>query len=626
MRRMLAVLLTTVTAVIVAGVALAQSPPDAKTLVKATASPVAIHANGKATATVHVTIAEGWHVYSNPPSLEYNIPTSVSIAPGSGVSAGKPAYPKGRAVKFESDETPMSVYDGTFDVTVPLSAAANAVNGAHAMKGKVEFQSCNDQLCLAPTSVPFTIEVTVSGGVAEGAPNAAASAAPETTAAAPAGAAPESAAVAPATEPGTGFMTAPPADGDANKSASQRRLEEALAKGWVWWLLALFFGGLALNLTPCVFPMLGITVSIFGARKTETTPRAMMNAIAYVAGIVVMYTALGVAAALTGGLFGAALQNPLVNVGLGLLLVVLALSMFGFYELQAPTWLLDKAGGANTGSLAGLFVSGLAVGVVAAPCVGPFVIGVLALIAQRGSVAFGVQTMATMSFGLGVPYLVLATFSNLLGNMPRAGEWMDWVKKFFGVLLASIGFYYAFIGIAPRVAPWLVPAALLLGGLYLGFMEKSGNGMARFRVFKRVIGIVGAIAGVAMALQMTSAQSRAIAFEPYDAKAVEASLAAGRGVIIDFGADWCVPCHELELQVFPDKDVVAAAKPFDAYRVDVTHGESPASQTYRVTGVPTILLFTPGGTERRDLRVEGFVPAAEFAKRLREVAASAVAH
>jgi thiol:disulfide interchange protein DsbD len=558
---------------------------------------------------VRAVIAAGWHAYSNPPTLDYNIPTRVTIHGGAGLTAAAPVYPAGRPVKFATDDKPISVYDGTIEVVVPVTAAATAASGRQALKGSVEYQACNDQTCLMPASVPFTLEVTVEGVVAGGATTAARgdTAAPVAdSVAAGVGALPAA---------GTGFMTARPAGAPA-RSAAQLRLEGALARGWVWWLLALFLGGLALNLTPCVFPMLGITVSIFGARRAEATPRVVANAVAYVLGIIVTYTALGVAAALTGGLFGAALQNPLVNVGLGLLLVALSLSMFGLYEMQAPTWVLDRAGGANTGSLAGLFVSGLAVGVIAAPCVGPFVIGVLALIAQRGSVAFGVQTMFTLSLGLGLPYLVLATFSNLLGTMPRAGEWMDWVKKLFGVLLASIGLYYALIGVAARVAPGIRPAGMVLGGLYLGVMEKSGNAMARFRLFKRALGVVGAVGGAVLALQMTAAFSRAIAFRPYDEAAVQASLAAGRGVMIDFAADWCVPCHELELQVFPDKAVIAAAKPFDAYKADLTRGDTPASKRFGVSGVPTVVFLAAGGQEVRAVRVEGFVPAAEFARRL----------
>ena len=595
----------------------AQAPPAATSLLRPTAAGVQVAAGGSAKVTVHMVIAPGWHVYSNPPSLEYNIPTRVSLAGGFGVTAGKAVYPAGREVKFASDEQSMRVYDGELDVIVPVTAAANAVNGAHTLHGKVDFQSCNNQMCLAPASVPYTVEVGVSGGVSGGVAAGAASAATP-SAAESAATAPPSETVAPAPAPGAGFMTAPPAD--AGKSATQRRLEDALAKGWVWWVLALFLGGLALNLTPCVFPMLGITVSIFGARKAEVTARVVANAIAYVVGIMIMYTALGVVAGLTGGLFGAALQNTYVLVGLGVLLLVMSFSMFGAFEIQAPPWLLDRVGGAGTGSLAGLFLNGLAVGIIAAPCVGSLLIGVLAIIAQRGSVLFGVQTMGIISLGMGAPYLVLAMSSNLLGRLPRAGEWMDWVKKLFGVGLAAFGLSYVLLGVAPYAAQWLVPASLLLGGLYLGFMEKSGNRMKRFLVFKRVLGTAGVAASVALVLQMTAAQARGVPFRPYDEAAVQASIAAGRGVMIDFGADWCVPCHELDLEVFPDPDVITAAKPFDAYKVDLTHGNDAVSKRWSAAGVPTVVFLGPGGAEVPGTRVEGKVTAAEFAKRLRQAA------
>jgi thiol:disulfide interchange protein DsbD len=590
-----------------AGVAFAQAPPAATTLVHASAGALTLAAGSTAAVTVHVTIEPGWHSYSNPPSLEYNIPTRVLLASAFGISAGKPRYPAGKPVKFASEEAATSVYDGAFDVTLPLTAAATAVNGAHTLKGKVEFQACNDQMCLSPASVPWTLELTVTGGAAAG--TAPAAAAPETAATAAPGAS------AAPTSPGAGFMTAPPAD--AGKSAQQRELESRLSKGLFWWLLLMFGTGLGLNLSPCVFPMLGITMSIFGARKTETTPRAALHAGTYVLGIVIMYTAAGVVAALSGKLFSAALANPFVLVGLGLFLLVLSLSMFGVYEMQAPTWMLDRAGGANTSSLAGLFLSGLAVGVVAAPCVGPVLLGVLAILGQRGDVAFALQTMGVLSLGLGAPYLVLATSSNLIGRLPRAGDWMEWVKKLFGIVLATFGLSYVMLGIAPQATAWLLPSALLLGALYLGFMEKSGNALPAFRGFKRVLGVGGVIAGVALVLAMTAARPHGVTFRAYDEAAVKASVASGRGVMIDFGADWCVPCHELDLKVFPDPAVVTAAKPFDAYKVDLTKGDNPASVRFGVHGVPTVVFLGPGGGEVRDARVEGIVPTDEFVRRLR---------
>src|SRR5262249_33152385 len=192
----------------------------------------------------------------------------------------------------------------------------------------------------------------------------------------------------------------PPGTAGARPTTARGKLESALARGGIGWFLALFVGGLLLNLTPCVFPMLGVTVSIFGARRQEPVPKVVTTAVLYVLGICVTYTALGVAAALTGGLFGAALPSVWVNVGLGALMILLSLGMFGVYEMQPPTWIMDRLGGAQATSFAGSFLSGLGVGIIAAPCVGPFVVAVLALIAQRGNVGFGVQTMFTLSLGL----------------------------------------------------------------------------------------------------------------------------------------------------------------------------------------------------------------------------------
>lgn len=591
--------------------------PAANTLVKASAAPVAIAAGGTATVTVKLVVLEGWHVNSNPPALDYNIPTKVALAGAHGVTAGAPKYPAPKKAKFSFEENELWVWDGETEVTVPLTAAANAANGTHTLSGKVSYQGCNDEVCLAPATVPFTVEVTVTGGAEPGSAAAAGGDA----------AAPDSAAAPGQPAAGTGFVTERPADaaavpagGAATGDAVQKRLMDALAGGGIAWFLALFVGGLLLNLTPCVFPMLGITVSIFGARRHEALPKVLGNAVVYVLGICVTYSVLGVVAALTGGLFGALLQNPWVNVGLGLLLVGLSLSMFGVYEMQAPTWVLDKAGGANTATLAGLFVSGLAVGIVAAPCVGPFVVALLAILAQRGDVGFGFASMFTLSLGLGFPYLFLAAFSNALQSLPKSGEWMDWVKKLFGVVLATLGLNYVLLGLAPRLAPYLVPAALVLGGLYLGFMEKSANARKGFKLMKNVGGALAVALGVWLVLQLTTASSRSIQFRPYDEAAVQASLASGRRVLLDFSADWCVPCHELELQTFPDPKVVAAARDFDAYKVDLTNADSPeateVSARYAVRGVPTIVFLAPDGAEVAAARVEGFVNAGEFVKRL----------
>lgn len=589
-------------------------PPAAETLVNVTATPVTLSAGASGMAVVTLRILPGWHINANPPALEYNIPTVVALQSRAGVQSGKAVYPAGQSQKLSFEDQPLLVYDGAVEVRVPIAAALGATNGKHTLRGTVEYQGCNDQVCLAPTTVNFTLDVTVTGGAAPSGAQAKSdsAAATDSSRAPPADSA---AMVAPSAR---GFQSGPP---PGSSGEVQQRLESALTQGGFMWFALLFLLGLSLNLTPCVFPMLGVTVSIFGARRKEPLPKVLLAAVAYVLGITVMYSALGVVAALTGGLFGAALQNPLVNVGLGVLLMGLSLSMFGVYELQAPGWVMDRLGGANTTSVLGIFFSGLGVGVIAAPCVGPIVVGVLAVIAQKGSVPFGFQTMFALSIGLGFPYLFLAAFSNLIQSLPRSGGWMVWVKKLFGVLLATIGLNYVLLALAPRVSPWVVPAALLLGGMYLGFMEKSANDRPLFRLFKRIGGVTALVGAVFLVLQVMAAQSRGIIFAPYSQQAVEQSLAKGRPVMIEFSADWCAPCHELELQTFPDKRVVALAGGFDAYKVDLTNYKSVESESsrrkYGAAGVPTVLFLVPGKGEVVAARVEGFVPPEVFVERMR---------
>ena len=579
--------------------------PEAKDLVRIHISPLEIKAGERASVKLGLTIAPRWHVNANPPALDYMIPTEVKLSGGPGLTIGHPVYPPAKHVKLSFEETALAVYDGETEISVPIEVAGNAPGGARSLAGQVKFQACNDQVCLAPASVPFTIALTITGGAQAGTGAARES----TTASAPA----ES-----TTVPATGFSTAPPAGGapPPKPTTTQGRLEDAMKRGGFAWLLALFVGGMLLNLTPCVFPMLGVTVSVFGARRNEPLPKVVTAATLYVLGIVVTYTTLGVIAGLTGGLFGSALQSSWVNVGLGVLLAVLSLSMFGLYEMQPPVWLMQRMGGANTASSLGIFVSGLAVGIIAAPCVGPFVVAVLALIAQRANVMFGMQTMFALSLGLGAPYLVLASFSNLLQRLPRSGEWMIWVKKVFGVILLSVGAFYVLVGLAPRLSGWVLPAGLILGGLYLGFL--AGGGMKpAFRRVQIAFGVLGILAG---ALVIARAPKAGLRLEPFDDAGLEAAFAAGKTVMVDFSADWCVPCHELEHSTFTDDRVRSLARTFVLYQVDLTRYDSPEAERWRrqygIHGVPTVIFLGPDGREVREARVEGFLAPDAFIERM----------
>jgi thiol:disulfide interchange protein DsbD len=592
--------------------------PAAETLIRASAAPVRVPAGGGAIAVIEIAVKPGWHVNANPPSPDYLIPTEVTIEAAGGVKAGKGEYPSPVPLKVGFEQNAILTLGGTFVVRLPLSAAADAAHGARAMKGTVSFQACNDQLCLTPTSVPFELRVEVTGEAPGGAgpPSGGGPGAAEGSGATPGGT-PEGGAT-PA--PGSGFATAPPADG-ARAAALDNPLSRAFERGGLAAFLAflgIFGTGLALNLTPCVYPMLGVTLSIFGARRAAPPLQVFGLALTYVLGMASMYTTLGVAAALTGGLFGSALQNPLVSVGIGVLMVALALSMFGLYQLQPPPALLAKLGGANATSALGVFLSGLVVGVFAAPCIGPPVVALLALVGGRGDPWFGFAVFFTLSLGLGAPYLVLGTFSNLLRRLPRSGEWMVWVERALGVILLGVGLFYGMLGIAPKRSGWVLPVVLVAGGVYLGFFEKSANARRGFRWLKRIAGAAAVAAGLFIVI---STPTRGIVFREGSRDAVRAALGHGRPVLVDFTADWCVACHELERTTFTHPTVIEVVRGFDAYRVDLTRFNSPEAEAWRreygIAGLPTVVFLTPDGREVREARVEGFVPAPAFAERAR---------
>jgi thiol:disulfide interchange protein DsbD len=580
----------------------ANAVPPAESLVRVSAAPVEVRAGGTAEASLSITIRPGWHINANPPSPDYMVATTLAIPAAEGLSPGTPQYPAPKALKVGFEESPLLVYGDQVVIRLPLTAGPAAGNGPHRLAGKLRFQACNDQVCLPPASVPVELAVVVSGA------RAAAAVAPDTAGASAALATPTPA------PPPAGPATGPPERSAATENPLMRAIEGG---GWGAFL-TLFLIGLALNLTPCVYPMLGVTVSIFGARRAAPPLQVLAYAVLYVLGMALMYSSLGLIAAFTGGLFGGVLQSPIVLGGIGLLLVALSLSMFGLYEFQLPPALLARLGGNNATGALGTFASGLMVGVFAAPCIGPPIVALLAVVGARGDPWFGFSSFFVLSMGLGAPYLVLGTFSNLIQTLPRSGEWMVWVKKVFGIILFAVGAFYALLAFAPAVAVWVVPVTLMLGGVYLGFFERSAERRPGFRWFKRLSGTAAAVVGVVL---VAGVPARSVAFEPFQAEALESAMHGGATVMLDFTANWCAPCHELERFTFTDPRVRDSARSFRAFRIDLTHYDSPESERWRrrfeITGVPTVVFLTPDGSEVRVARVEGFAPPEAFLERMR---------
>jgi thiol:disulfide interchange protein DsbD len=559
--------------------ALAAAPPDPAKLLVVSASIAPGSAAGRGTLRIDARLEPGWHVNSHHPSEDYLIPTTVKLDPVSGVRYGEPRYPEGKKEKFSFSETPLSVYTGQFVIEVPAEWTGTAA----ALTGSVDFQACNDTQCLAPASASFRADPGAFAA-APGAPLAG-------------GAIPLS--EARRLQPSTAAAGASEDFGDL------------LKRRGLFAVLALLFGwGLALNLTPCVYPVIPLTISFFGGQAPAgQSRRTFLLASTYVLGMATMYSALGVAAALSGRLFGAALQSPWVVGGVALVLVALALSMFGLYDIRMPTALMQKAGARQ--GFAGAYAMGLLVGVVAAPCVGPVVLGLLAFVAATQDAALGFLFFFVLSLGLGLPFLFLAAFSGRIASLPRAGAWMEGVKKIFGWVLLAMAAYFLRTAIVGKVGNWLLPAVLAVGAAALLFLHRH------LRLTVRAAVAVLFAAGAVFFAPPTRGQPQGPPWLPYDSTRI---ATAKRPAVVDFSASWCLPCLELDRKTFSDARVREALSRRGLYKADLTRAAAPEamalSQKFEIQGVPTVVFLDETGQERRELRLVGFEEAADFLKRL----------
>jgi len=562
-------------------------------------------------AAVVLVLDDSFHVNANPPSLEFQIPTKVEPAPQNGIAWGKVRYPTGEplAADWAGDQT-VRAYSGRTILVVPGTVAGDAPLGPATLTVTLAYQGCDASTCYAPGQRTLTVETEIVGADATPA-RANADVFASAPQLAPDGSRRGDALGTPLTSPrrepgGTPVVRF---EGESNVAAWFER-------GLAIYFGLLLVGGLALNLTPCVFPLIPITMNVF-AQQGESRPlKVLPLAITYALGLALTFTVVGVLAALAGRSLGLVLQNPWGVLGVVTVLAAMMASAFGAFDMNLPPSLLGKLGG-RQGFLGAAFM-GMVMGVIAAPCVGPFLIALIAFIATTRSVVLGAASFFVTGLGLGLPYIVLGTFTGLVNRFPRSGGWLVWTKRLMAMALAGLILHF----IRPYVAPaffWpLVLVLFVFAAVYVGLIE----GLARrpfsktFWTVRIAVAVALLAAGIAVyatwapeataapddpAVMGDSAANHGphVEWTPWQPDALAQAKDAGRGVLVYFGADWCTECRAWKATIFSDPAVVAASETLTRLYVDLTEkpvgAKAAFADTYRGRNPPAVLIFDARG-------------------------------
>ncbi|EPW5501605.1 protein-disulfide reductase DsbD [Vibrio vulnificus] len=438
--------------------------------------------------------------------------------------------------------------------------------------------------------------------------------------------------MAPATMP---TQTASPLDTSTPQPLTQ---QDQLASGLAdnWWTPLLFLAlGVGLAFTPCVLPMYPILTSIVLGSGKLSQRRALGLSLVYVQGMALTYTLLGLVVASAGLQFQAAMQHPYVLIGLSILFVTLALSMFGVYTLQLPssvqTWLNNLSNKQQGGSSAGVFAMGAISGLVCSPCTTAPLSGALLYVAQSGDLLTGGVALYALAMGMGIPLILVAVFGNKL--LPKAGGWMDRVKTLFGFVLLA-----APIFLLERILPEMWSTALwsALGIAAFGWLYHVKNSL-EFGGWKQsavgIIAVLGLFASAQPALNYwfadstQQAQTSEVSFiKIRNVEELQQQLAlakqAKKPVMLDFYADWCVACKEFEKYTFHDPAVAAQLKQFVLLQADVTRNQAQdieLLQAQQVLGLPTIDFWDAQGNPVSNARLTGFMQAAPFLEHIQRI-------
>jgi len=541
--------------------------------------------------TAEVVIAPKHHVYREYTTFD------VHVAPG--IKVGRAVYPAAKPYQDPIEDRMTEVYADSAAFLIPLWISPEVEAGTYPVTATITYQGCSDTVCYRKKLEMPPVTVAVAGT--------------------PTGGRQPPAGFEPAATEGEGPL--PPLVTYGPKG----RLERLLGESFLLALPLIFLAGILTSFTPCVYPLIPITVSIFGAREAKSRAAGFRLSLTYVLGIAVMYSALGLFAASTGAVFGSFMADPLVIGIVAAFFVAMGLSMLGVFSVQLPGGWINRAAQVRGRGHAAAFGMGLVSGVIASPCTGPILAGVLAYVATTGNLFLGFWLLFVYALGIGVLFVLIGTFSGLASSLPRAGGWMETVKAVFAVVLFGMALYFLRTVIPPLQAllgdsAWYYAAAfaMAVAAVYLGAFKGSLVQVPPEKRPGKAAGLALASAAVFLfAGSFTVVPEAAVAWKVNDVETnLRVARAMDRPALVDFYADWCAYCVKLDRETFSDPRVGGALERFVVIKADFTRPgseeEDALRRKYEIQGLPVLLFFDSGGNLLEAKRVTGFMGPEEL--------------
>ncbi|MEZ4525848.1 MAG: cytochrome c biogenesis protein CcdA [Desulfobacterales bacterium] len=512
--------------------------------------PDAIAAGSTGTVQVIFDIASGYKIYAD----------TASVSPGTveGFTFGKVRTPRALEKK-EPDGNMALFYQGHTVFELPVRPDPSLKPLEKSIPLEISFRGCSETVCFLPEKKQMEILLKVLPPVTDHIG---------------------------AEKIDTGTAQDLTGENETERQSRNAFRDAAARFGLAGVLTAAFLWGLLASLTPCVYPMIPITVSVIGAGKAGNLFQSFLLSLFYVLGMSVTYAVFGVAAAWSGSLFGAYSDHPAVRIAVSGIFLVLALGMFDLVHIRMPSGISARLGAWTGRGFLGVFLTGAATGAVVGPCVGPMLVGLLVYIASIGSKFQGFLIMWSFSLGMGMLFLVIGTFSGMASALPRAGSWMESIRRFFGLMMLAVALYYI-RPLLPGNVFALVLGILLTGtGIYTGALDRMQTESSGYERFRKSVAIVCLALGIAytarfvfsdtfmLKTQVRPEQSEGLSWYEEEAAGLRAAAEQGKPVMMDFRADWCAACLQLERSTFAHPEVRKTAEAFVVIRIDNTDAEA----------------------------------------------------